>query len=334
MSYSIGSDTEDNVDEIAEETETEAAEEEEVVEEEVAEEEATEEEATEEITEEGEESTEEIEAEAGDKIPVPLIDENGKEYIEEIDYEDLVKIIQDAKRGAAKGDKPDAGAKSPQGDSKELANLLTEIEKNQMIQNIIGWQSQGFSDEQIIEGMFKLHSEAKAKAAEEPPEFDTISDEVNYYIEKRYGEEIKSLNNQINQLKSKETGAMVEQNNDSVIAQSLQRFGHSTHLEREGLVSLRGAYDKLYPNVDLKNFMLSPDQADALVYLALGSKEGSETASKKKPSVKETIEAITRMASAPKTLKGRSTKPTATNNKQQYDNVSHADRVKRMNDLF
>ena len=100
----------------------------------------------------------------------------------------------------------------------ELKPILNKIGGSNMLRNAVTYSMQGYSDDQIIDGLFLLkhpevremydnYAKNKPTTVEEEPEFDTIEEEVAYKVKKGIEEHLAPIKEQLNSMSNKEQQA-------------------------------------------------------------------------------------------------------------------------------
>ena len=173
----------------------------------------------------------------------------------------------------------------------ELKPILNKIGGSNMLRNAVTYSMQGYSDDQIIEGLFLLkhpevkemydnYAKNKPTTVEEEPEFDTIEEEVAYKVKKGIEEHLAPIKEQLTSMSNKEQQAQqyyqaqqVFENNDRLINSLVERNYGSIEVNNENITKLQNAFVKLgygKTGADISRVALNEDQAEALLYKAYG----------------------------------------------------------------
>ena len=173
----------------------------------------------------------------------------------------------------------------------ELKPILNKIGGSNMLRNAVTYSMQGYSDDQIIEGLFLLkhpevkemydnYAKNKPTTVEEEPEFDTIEEEVAYKVKKGIEEHLAPIKEQLTSMSNKEQQAQqyyqaqqVFENNDRLINSLVERHYGSIEVNNENITKLQNAFVKLgygKTGADISRVALNEDQAEALLYKAYG----------------------------------------------------------------
>ena len=174
----------------------------------------------------------------------------------------------------------------------ELKPILNKIGGSNMLRNAVTYSMQGYSDDQIIEGLFLLkhpevkemydnYAKNKPTTVEEEPEFDTIEEEVAYKVKKGIEEHLAPIKEQLSSMSNKEQQAQqyyqaqqIFENNDRLINSLVERHYGSIEVNNENITKLQNAFVKLgygRTGADISRVALNEDQAEALLYKAYGT---------------------------------------------------------------
>ena len=181
----------------------------------------------------------------------------------------------------------------------ELKPILNKIGGSNMLRNAVTYSMQGYSDDQIIEGLFLLkhpevkemydnYAKNKPTTVEEEPEFDTIEEEVAYKVKKGIEEHLAPIKEQLSSMSNKEQQAQqyyqaqqVFENNDRLINSLVERHYGSIEVNNENITKLQNAFVKLgygKTGADISRVALNEDQAEALLYKAYGTPKTQQQA--------------------------------------------------------
>lgn len=188
---------------------------------------------------------------------------------------------------------------------KETKPFMDKIRADATLKEYLGYQSEGYSAERIIEGMFlknnpEAHQVLQAyysgklkpvdanvqsqEVSDEPPEFDTMQEEIQWHTQKAIKEALAPIMQQINpQLQTVaqkqqmyEQQLVMEQvrvNNDTVLEDALYQNGYEvSNVTDKELKAIASTLQSLYPGANFRTAMLTPQQADLVVSAALGRK--------------------------------------------------------------
>lgn len=267
-------------------------------------------------------------------IPITLTNEDGEEYVEEIPYADLAKIVKASKSGGQgqAGNIPE-GSVEYQG----AVTLLKEIQQNDLVKKILAYQSQGYSDDRIIAGLFQLNSQSKP---EEPKEFATLADEVSYHVANALKQHIEPLKQDMTRQKWQAAKDYATRNNNAVMANAIKKFGfEDADISEQHLSKMVGALKSLYPEDYVERLgytydtlPLTQEQAEGIVALAFGGSKKPQ--GKQQGSNNRAAATLSKMQQLPKIMPGKSSEKSAEQGPRQRDNVSRSERLKRINELL
>ena len=228
----------------------------------------------------------------------------------------------------------------------ELKPILNKIGGSNMLRNAVTYSMQGYSDDQIIEGLFLLkhpevkemydhYAKNKPTTTEEEPEFDTIEEEVAYKVKKGIEEHLAPIKEQLSSMSSKEQQAQqyyqaqqVFENNDRLINSIVAEKYGSIEVNNDNITKLQNAFVKLgygKTGADISRVALNEDQAEALLYKAYGAPKAQQQA----PSL------LNRTNELPNILKGTPGHSMAGgNNKSQNTYSNTVARKKAVDDIW
>lgn len=228
----------------------------------------------------------------------------------------------------------------------ELKPILNKIGGSNMLRNAVTYSMQGYSDDQIIEGLFLLkhpevkemydnYAKNKQTVVEEEPEFDTIDEEVAYKVKKGIEEHLAPIKEQLSSMTNKEQQAQqyyqsqqIYENNDRLINSIVADKYGSIEVNNENIEKLQTAFVKLgygKTGADIARVALNQDQAEVLLYKAYGT----PTKQKSAPSL------INKTADLPNILKGTPGQSmTGSINKSQNTYSNTVARKKAIDDIW
>lgn len=289
------------------------------------------------------EEANELTGDEAELLTFTRVDENGEEVQEQYSQEEVLNMINAYKNGET-------------GDNtlKQLQPFIEQVRQDDLMKAFIQYKSQGYSNAEIIDGMFLLRHPEYANGApgqqntampqppqeEEVPFFETIAEEVEYHTRKAMSKELADIKNTLsqiagrtNQYEQERYTMSVAQSNDRVIMDALSEAGVSQdQLDDSSLRDMYQNMSSLYPGVDMNTFRLTPVQAKSIVKLTFGNRQPSNIATQmqnaaKKPDTGQMI----KTSKLPTVLPG--TKPSSSNPIQRA-NASKSERLKEINKLF
>lgn len=231
---------------------TEEYEEEEMAEEEVEEFEEEEEYEESDVEESAEGETEEEDPE------IPIVYEDGGEAIERnIKYSELASIVRDY-------DKIQKNLQEYNNYVQAVNPIVQTIQNSQILQSILYYKAQGYTEEQIKEGLVKLWQQEKSGAEEES--YETYEDELKAKIIKEIENRIKPIETRANTLALEKQIQETTQHNNLVLAEVLKEEGIS-ELTQEQLQKMGTVLAEMFPNTDFRLLRLNKTIAKSLVKL-------------------------------------------------------------------
>ena len=228
----------------------------------------------------------------------------------------------------------------------EFKPILNKIGGSPMLKNAITYSIQGYSDDQIIDGLFLLkhpevkemyehYSKNKPSQAEEMPEFDTIEEEVEYRVKKGIESHIAPIKAQLDGMTNQQQQAQqsyqtqqIYANNDALINSIVAEKYGDIPVTKENIEKLQTAFVGLgfgRTGQDITRTQLNKDQAEALLYKAYGAPNKRNS----QPQFKD-------MSGLPSIMRGQTGHTSAGAYGQKRDNVyeNSAQRKKAIGDLF
>lgn len=181
-----------------------------------------------------------------------------------------------------------------------LMPLAQLVNDSQIIQTVMHYRNQGYSDEQIESAIARKVQQSSGEQAEgeDQPEFDSLEEQVAYIVEKKLNEQIAPLKNEFQSTKAQQEEATVLQHNDNVFASALKDFDYDpTRMNNGQTKAMVNVMTKLYPNVDYRTHKFTKDQAEVIIEKSIGRRKG---AVKKRKEAQQ----VTRQASAPQVMPG------------------------------
>ncbi len=150
---------------------------------------------------------------------------------------------------------------------------------SKLMQDIMYYRTQGYTDEQILEGMANLRKSSAPSRDEAPPDFMSVGEEAAWYAQKAVKEQLENLMNPINEKLSRyemqqqrEQQQNIKANNGVAFSQVLQSYDFEpSKMRQQEYERLDAAMDNLYPGVDFSITPITPRMAEGIVRLAFGS---------------------------------------------------------------
>lgn len=242
------------------------------------------EEEYEEIPEEEEEEYEEeyeeepvSSEEEGEAIEVEYRDASGKTVSRRLTKEELADLLSQHEQLAS-------------ADKAELINYVQQAEPiisivrdSQLMKDILYYRAQGYTDEQIKEGLYKLWSDKKESGEQQTTEAPKEErDKLLEEIEKR----IKPIEQTLATYQTSQFFQSLLQHNNEVLAQAMSESGVSDFTPEE-YKKIAEALKDMYPGVDLRLLRLTPTAARAIVKLVLHDRLNSPRKQKGLPKIVE-----------------------------------------------
>lgn len=205
------------------EEETPAGQEEETVEGE----EATGEELKEELKEEPEED------DGPGAIPISY-EVGGEVYEEDMTYDDIADAVAQARQ-------------LPQYQNYLVWTrpLVEHLEKSELLRTVHGWKDKGFSDEQIMKGLFNLQQSKEGGATEEPE-----AEDLQKLIDSKVNEKLTPLQQSFEQQQADVRRQQVINHNEKVFNEALFKITKKTYgeLEEDEIGAIQRGYRTMFGN--------------------------------------------------------------------------------------
>ena len=245
-------------------------------------------------------------------------EDNGKIVTEKVMFSELPDILKAQKQSSA-----------VLSQFESVANVLKMWESDGFFKEINQYRKQGYTDEQIKEGMYKVMMGSKA-APEEKKEFASVEDEIQYRINQAMDPYKKQIEAQTRDQFAREIAA----HNDTTLNKALVENGwDQTDITPKEIQRMNATLQDIYPGFDIRSTKMSSRQADILIKEALGKKEAERTEDRKKSKEAARAKAIAKAAKAPKVLPGTRSKGKAEDQTLKEENVSREERKKRFRAL-
>lgn len=228
----------------------------------------------------------------------------------------------------------------------ELKPVINKIGSSPLLKNAITYSMQGYTDDQIVDGLFLLkHPEvkemydsyAKNKPAQtdDMPEFETIEEEVEYRVKKGIEAHIAPIKAQLDGMTNQQMQAQqqyqsqqVYVNNDALINSVVSEKYGSIPVTRENVEKLQNAFVGLgfgRTGEDIVRTQLNKDQVEALLFKAYGA-----------PNKRQNQQQFKDMSGLPNIMRGQAGHAPASGNDNRKNNVyeNSAERKKAIDALW
>jgi len=226
--------------------------------------------------------------------------------------------------------------------------IIDIVRDDDVLKEYIRYKSLGeHRPEDIIDGMFlKRHPElypviqnyyanggqSQPQEQEEPPVFESLEEEVQYYARKAAQEAIKSVLPHVQQVQQKQQQyeqikqlEYIDNHNNTVMEAALVEYGYDpTAMTPQELKSIAETLKILYPGVDFRRTMIGEAQAKTIIKTALGKKE------KAKPATRDYV----KQSSLPSVKPVGASRRSLDSKKEKIDGASKAERLERIREFF
>ena len=239
----------------------------------------------------------ELQEEESEEIPITYMSENGVEVTENIPYDKLVEIVANSK-------KPSKDAEY----MKAVQPLVKAVNESQVLQDYFRYKQQGYSDEQIIKGLYINATKGR--------EDEEVDDDT-----KKTQKEIEVLNKKVDSFITKEESEKYKNHNAALLETAAAKYGKDIP-DDVVMEKVTATFRIIYPNLDLTKYPLTQEQVSIIMKEALSGVKVQKIASN-----------MSKQASIPKVLGGRS----ITKTEKPKSNVLYGtteSREKAFNDLI
>lgn len=288
----------------------------------------------------GDEMQEDIASDSDEDVEYEEVPEYAEEYEEEEDVEEEQEQEQEQE--------------DDQEDLSQYKPIIDLLGRDDELRDIMTYRSYGYTTDQIVDGLFlKRHPElhdiirnyyanqgtqyytADSEEDEQPPEFETYEEEVRYYAKKEadralkkilseLGPKVQELLNKQQQIEQQSRMAYIYNVNNNALENALSELGMSGEdLSQEDIKSIAKNLKTLYPGVDFKSVIMTPEQARIVLSASLGSKQ------KRSGSTKQLVkqQLLPKIQPTGRTVKGQQS------TREVIDGLSKSERLKRLMDL-
>ena len=251
--------------------------------------------------------------------------ESGKEVERDYTAAELQEILENHEKGGGTAEKQLYEFVD------NVKPLVERFTSSPLLQQVVQWQDQGFSDTQIMKGLYDyVGQQNNAKPANEKknPEQDEYQKNMIEWMRSVVKQEITPIKQKLTEKEAVEQTGQTIAHNTKVFEEALNKYYYKPELLSKGQrdkleKTLKSA---LGDNVDLKRYKISKDQADMIVNYALGPRKGAIKEQNK------TAQMI-KQSGAPVIMPGRSARPMAKKTASN-DSTTISSRRSTFNSLF
>lgn len=222
------------------------------------------EELPEEEVEEQEEVNEDFEQEEDPDIPI-VYEKNGEEVQYKLKYSELTERLKAYDEAQEQIKKYDEYVQA-------VYPIIETVKQSNLLQQILYYKAQGFTDEQIREGLTKLAEQNKEEKTYESYE-EELKDTLLSEIEKR----IKPLEAKATQIETEKMIKEISEHNNQLFREVLAKEGIA-ELSNEDIKKIGNYLVEIYPNTDLRFLKLTKPAVEALISLVKREKTKTKTA--------------------------------------------------------
>ncbi len=280
----------------------------------------------------GEEPIQEEVESVPEYVPI-LVEENGTIKKITVPYSDLVDKYMKSKEYERLVQQQNTFITS-------VAPLLKTLEQSNVLQQILYYKSQGYSDDDIIKGLPQIWAQAQ-KENPSLPNFEEVEDKqqwimaaINNQLKQiltPYEQELLRVKAELQNEKYQKLYKEVEAHNNSYLEEELSRYGLSSgDLTSEDIKELRAAFEDVLGETkkaikDIKTLKLTKAQAKHIINEFLERVSKKTVGSRNKTTVKD----MAGLAKAPKIASStRASAPVKPSSKTTTKTASYSERVK------
>jgi len=201
----------------------------------------------------------------------------------------------------------------PSGDD-EIAQMkpyVDLIENHPVLKEVIHYINQGHPEEKLKKGLATLWASSQTPKDEVPPEFDSVEDQIKYYVQQELKKQVDPLKKDYEVLQIERKMTATTRHNDVLIEKALNNIGLSTaKLTDQDYKALGKSWGDIYPGISIDQFPMTAAQANVLIKDALLRQQKRRNAE-----VRTTAAEVVKQSNAPKvvvskTIAGREAPPT------------------------
>ncbi len=245
----------------------------------------------------------EYEAEDGKKTAKLNIDDLPKIYRE---YEEQKKVIEQLS---------------------VVQPLVDTIKSSELLKNIFLYKNQGYSDEQIIEGLISYYKSREAQQIHQ--EAEEYKDDIQLKIEKELAKHVVPLQNEIKNYQYKTLQQETAEHNNTLLQDALTEVGlKPDEITKEDLTELGQMLRDLYPDADLTITKINKRTAKLLANYLAANKVSQEA--------KTTVRAVSKISKLPRKIAVKSAKARSsrTSSERLGGPLSLEERISLKDELF
>jgi len=257
------------------------------------------------LEEEYDAEPEEIGEEEDPDIPI-VYDRNGEEVQYKLKYSQLTERLKAFDEAAEQIRRYDEYVQA-------VYPIVETVRQSNLLQQILYYKAQGFTDEQIKEGLAKLASQELPQKEYQSYE-EELKDTLLSEIEKR----IKPIEAKATQIETEKMLREISEHNNQLFKEVLTREGIG-ELSQDDIKKIGNYLVQIYPNVDLRFLKLTKPAVEALISLV------------KKEKVK--IKGTPNISKLPKKIQSVGKKPTSGLSETKQPKTLE-DRIKLKKQLF
>ena len=175
-------------------------------------------------------------------------------------------------------------------DLKKMRPVVDGLLRSDGAKRFLDYHSKGYDDTRIIEGMFlekfpwakdaleQYLANQQQAAQEEPAEFDTVGDEIQYHVQNALRQAgLLDVVQQQRQAQQQQQVTMQQQQlaqyNDNVLGSVFSNVGvNPAELTQQDWAEMRNGFARAYPLLDVSKHALTPEQVETVYWATLGRK--------------------------------------------------------------
>jgi len=190
-------------------------------------------------------------------------------------------------------------------ESQQLLGFLNQIKDNDVFQEVSHYIREGtHTPDQIRKGLAQLWASKNPDQEEAPPEFETVEDQIKYYVKQEVNKIVDPLKREQEVILHERKVTATTKHNDNLIIKALGNIGKSLDgLTEEDYRRLGKSWSDMYPGISIDNYPMTAAQANILIKDALLRQDANL---KKRVSTRTTASDVQRQSNAPKVVISKS----------------------------
>lgn len=204
---------------------------------------------------EAEEEPDEEGSEEDPEIPIVYEDE-GKTIEKNVRYSELANMVKDYESLRQNIEQYNNYIRS-------VTPIVQTIQNSQLLQSILYYKAQGYSEEQIKEGLIKLWQQNPPQQTEE---YESYEEELKAKLLKEIENRLKPIEAQTNTILLEKQVSEITQHNNRILSEVMKEEGIEQFSQKQ-LEKMGSLLAEMFPNTDFRLLRLNKTIAKSLVKL-------------------------------------------------------------------